>query len=339
MVKLLNKQKVQGEKKPKLIVQSVDEKNNDLLSFYGENDKKEEVKFDNNNDVSKIKKAKITFPQTIPTSLKSDGLCGLLITFNPIDGDDKKIKTVVVKFVKNDNEFKYLNKKSYDDFNKDIDGMTNDYFVMLEGIGDTSFDKYITEQLNKDESTDKPIEAPTGSSSEGDKNKDASTDKPTEAPTGSSSESDKDVDGAMDFAKIATKKTNGKWEFNTEDFYKEGKSLDVLKKYLKKNLSLVLDEEKSKEKKTLCFDTSSLLDKKEYHYLLCIKKSNNGKYNSKDISIHYGESGIAKEGKYDTYDIKIEEKDIKEGKFVAKFVIKQLDLEFISKDIELTFKK
>ena len=314
---LLNKQKVQGEKKSKLIVQSVDKKNNDL-SFYGENDKKEEVKINNNDDVSKIKKAKITFPQTISTSLKSDGLCGLLITFNPIDGDDKKVKTVVVKFVKNDNEFKYLNKKSYDDFNKDIDEMTKDYFIILQDIGGTSFDKYITEQLNKDKSTNEPT-----------------------APTGSSSESDKDVDGAMDIAKIATKKTNGKWEFNTKDFYEEGskKSLDVLKKYLKENLSLVLDEEKSKEKKTLCFDTSSLLDKKEYHYLLCIKKSNNGKYNSKDISIQYGENGIAKEGKYGTYDIKIEEKDIKEGKFVAKFVIKQLDLDFISKNIELTFKK
>ena len=337
---LLNKQKVQGEEKSKLIVQSVDEKNNDL-SFYGENDKKEEVKINDDNDVSKIKKAKITFPQTISTSLKSDGLCGLLITFNPIDGDDKKVKTVVVKFVKNDNEFKYLNKKSYDDFNKDIDEMTNDYFIILQDIGGTPFDKYITEQLNKDESTDKPIEAPTGSSSESDKDVNESTDKPT-APTGSSSESDKDVDGGMDLAKIATKKTDGKWEFNTkDDFYEKGskKSLDVLKKYLKKNLSLVLDEEKSKEKKTLCFDTSSLLDKKEYHYLLCIKKSNNGKYNSKDISIHYGENGIAKEGEYDTYNIKIEEKDIKEGKFVAKFVIKQLDLDFISKNIELTFKK
>lgn len=320
---LLDKQKVQGEEKPKLIVQSVDEKNNDL-SFYGENDKKEEVKIDNDNDVSKIKKAKITFPQTISTSLKSNGLCGLLITFNPIDGDDKKVKTIVIKFVKNDNEFKYLNKKSYDDFNKDIDEMTNDYFIMLEDIGGKSFDKYITEQLNKDESTD-------------DKPK---KDEP-KAPTRSSFESDKDVDGEMDFAKIATETTDGKWKFNAEDFFKEGseKSLDVLKKYLKENLSLVLDEEKSKEKKTLCFDTSSLLDKKEYQYLLCIKKSNNDKYNSKDISVHYGENGIAKDGEYGTYDIKIGEKDIKEGKFVAKFVIKQLDLEFISKNIELTFKK
>ena len=327
---LLDKQKVQGEEKPKLIVQSVDEKNNDL-SFYGENDKKEEVKIDNDNDVSKIKKAKITFPQTISTSLKSNGLCGLLITFNPIDGDDKKVKTVVIKFVKNDNEFKYLNKKSYDDFNKDIDEMTNDYFIMLEDIGGTSFDKYITGQLNIDEST-------KDESTKDESTKDKST-------PGSSFLPDRDADSKIDFAKIATQITtpqkNKEWKFNSGDFFEEGseKSLDVLKKYLKENLSLVLDEEKSKEKKTLCFDTSSLLDKKEYQYLLCIKKSNNDKYNSKDISVHYGENGIAKDGEYGTYDIKIGEKDIKEGKFVAKFVIKQLDLEFISKNIELTFKK
>lgn len=338
---LLDKQKVQGEEKPKLIVQSVDEKNNDL-SFYGENDKKEEVKIVDDKDVSKIKKAKITFPQTISTSLKSDGPCGLLITFNSIDGD-KKVKTVVVKFVKNDDEFKYFNKKTYDDFSKDIDEMTNDYYVMLKNIGDKSFDEYITDQLNKDESTnDKPENDKPMTEKQMGKIKSLvpENDKP-EAPTGSSFGSDEDVDGEMNFTKIATK-VDGKWKFNSFDFFNKNgseKSLDDLKKYLKENLSLVLDEEKSKDKQTLCFDTSSLLDKKEYHYFLCIKKSNNDKYSSKDISVHYGENGIAKDGEYGTYDIMIEEKDIKEGKFVAKFVIKQLDLEFISKNIELTFKK
>ena len=315
----LKKQKGQDDDKPKLIVQSVDEKNNDL-SFYGKDDKNNDIKIDNDAGVSNIKKAKITFPQAISTSLKdNNGLCGLLITFNSIDGDEN-VKTVVVKFVKKNDEFKYFNPKSYDDFSKDIDEMTNDYFIMLEDIDGTPFDKYITEQLNKDKSTN---------------------DKP-KAPTGSSSSNDEDVDSEIDFAKIATKKTDEKWEFNAKVFFEEGdnkKSLDVLKKYLKENLSLVLDEEKSKEKKSLCFDTSSLLDKKEYHYFLCIKKSNNDKYSSKDISVYYGENGIAKDGEYGTYDIKIEEKDIKEGKFVAKFVIKQLDLEFISKNIELTFKK
>ncbi|MBQ7749479.1 hypothetical protein IJR75_02750 [bacterium] len=146
--KSLSKQKVQNDEKPKLVVESLDEKN---LSFLGkDNDKDIEI----GEDVSKIKKAKITFPVDISASLKEDGLCGLLITFNPIDGDEK-VKTIVVKFVQNDDEFKYLNPKSYDDFNKDIediDEMVKDYYVVVDSIGSKKLDQYITDKMNEEKS-------------------------------------------------------------------------------------------------------------------------------------------------------------------------------------------
>ncbi|MBQ7749480.1 hypothetical protein IJR75_02755 [bacterium] len=82
--------------------------------------------------------------------------------------------------------------------------------------------------------------------------------------------------------------------------------------------------------------------------MLCFKKKKNGDTNfksfkSEDISIHYGEKE-AKDGKFNTYDIHIEETekaDIKDGKFVVKYVVKQLNLDFISKkfDLLIAFKK
>lgn len=305
--KSLSKQKVQNDEKPKLVVESLDEKN---LSFLGkDNDKDIEI----GEDVSKIKKAKITFPVDISASLKEDGLCGLLITFNPIDGDEK-VKTIVVKFVQNDDEFKYLNPKSYDDFNKDIediDEMVKDYYVVVDSIGSKKLDQYITDKMNEEKSD-------------------------------------------VDLSKIATKTSdqsnNEKWNFNSGDFFgtNSKKLLSDLKNYLEKILFIVLDEEKSKDNATLCFDASSLLNNKDYHYVLCFKKKKNGDTNfksfkSEDISIHYGEKE-AKDGKFNTYDIHIEETekaDIKDGKFVVKYVVKQLNLDFISKkfDLLIAFKK
>ena len=69
------------------------------------------------------------------SSLKNEGLCGLLVTFKSIEGDEKT-KSIGIKFVNNNDEFKYFDSKLYEDFNKDIKDVANDYFITITEIGE-----------------------------------------------------------------------------------------------------------------------------------------------------------------------------------------------------------
>lgn len=122
-----------GEKVTKLVVQSLDEKKGDLLTFHGKEDNGD---IEKDEDISKIKKATIDFSSsTFVSSLKNEGLCGLLVTFKSIEGDEKT-KSIGIKFVNNNDEFKYFDSKLYEDFNKDIKDVADDYFITITEIGE-----------------------------------------------------------------------------------------------------------------------------------------------------------------------------------------------------------
>ena len=293
-----------GEKVTKLVVQSLDEKKGDLLTFHGKEDNGD-IKKDE--DISKIKKATIDFSSsTFVSSLKNEGLCGLLVTFKSIEGDEKT-KSIAIKFVNNNDEFKYFDSKLYEDFNKDIKDVADDYFITITEIGEKKFDEFITNKLNIS-------------------NESASSSKTT--------------------FKIETiaKKVDDKWQFTTSDFFgKNPLKLSALENYLKNTFSLNLDVKKSKKQETLCFSGSSLIEKigdEKCKYLLCSGKDSGNKYNENMVVSYHDKDGkveIANKGDYNTYDIPFSYD--KSDEFVAKITIKQLDLDFVSIDIKAKFIK
>ena len=304
-----NKENVEqdsGEKVTKLVVQSFDEKKGDLLTFHGKEDNGDVEK---DEDISKIKKATIDFSSsTFVSSLKNEGLCGLLVTFKSIEGDEKT-KSIAIKFVNNNDEFKYFDSKLYEDFNKDIkDVVANDYFITITEIGEKKFDEFITDELNVS-------------------NESAPSSKTT--------------------FKIETiaKKVSDKWQFTTSDFFGKNPPLDLsaLENYLKDTFSLNLDVEKSKKQETLCFSSSSLIEKignEKCKYLLCFGKNSGNKYNENMVVSYHDkddEVKTATKGIYDTYDVPFS--CDKSDEFVVKITIKQLDLDFISTDIKVKFIK
>ena len=166
-----------------------------LLAFYGKgsNDKKDE-KIIVDKDVAKIKKATIDFSSSEFTSLKDDGLCGLLVTLKSFD-ENSNSKTIVIKFVKNNEEFQYFDLKSYENFDKEIKEVANDYFINITTIDNKNFNDFISEKLNNDK---KPIEIKKGEIA---------------------IKNEKDVD---------------KWVFNVNSFFEENGNLKLstLEKYL-----------------------------------------------------------------------------------------------------------
>lgn len=303
-----NKENVEqdsGEKVTKLVVQSFDEKKGDLLTFHG---KEDNGNVEKDGDISKIKKATIDFSSsTFVSSLKNEGLCGLLVTFKSIEGDEKT-KSIAIKFVNNNDEFKYFDSKLYEDFNKDIKDVADDYFITITEIGEKKFDEFITDELNV------------------------------------SNESTPSSKTTFKIETIA-EKVEDKWQFTTSDFFEKNPplGLSALENYLKDTFSLNLDVEKSKKQKTLCFSSSSLIEKigkEKCKYLLCFGKDSGNKYNENIVVSYHDKDGkveIANKGDYNTYDIPFS--CDKSDEFVAKITIKQLDFDFVSTDIKVKFIK
>ena len=293
-----------GKKVTKLVVQSLDEKKGDLLTFHGKEDNGD-IKKDE--DISKIKKATINFSSSaFMSSLKNEGLCGLLVTFKSIEGDEKT-KSIAIKFVNNNDEFKYFDSKLYEDFNKDIKDVADDYFITITEIGEKKFDEFITDELNV------------------------------------SNESAPSYKTTFKIETIA-KNVDNKWQFTTSDFFEKNPlDLNALENYLKNTFSLNLDVEKSKNQKTLCFSSSSLIEKigdKKCKYLLCFGKNSGNKYNENMVVSYHDkddEVKTATKGIYDTYDVSFS--CDKSDEFVVKITIKQLDLDFVSTDIKVKFIK
>lgn len=284
----------------KLLLQKPDEK---LLAFYGKesNDKKdEEITVDT--DVAKIKKATIDFSSSECTSLKDDGLCGLLVTLKSFD-ENSNSKTIVIKFVKNNEEFQYFDLKSYENFDNEIKEVANDYFINITTIDNKNFNDFISEKLNNDEKT---IEIEKGEIAI--KNKD-------------------DAD---------------KWVFNVDSFFEENSNLKLstLEKYLANKFSLTLDIDKTKKYKTLSFVNSlpQKIDDKDYKCLLCIGKNiDANKYNDIVVKNNNNNKEVIEKSAAGTYDIEFSNSN-EEKNVVGKITIKKLDIDFISKDIEIEFK-
>ena len=140
-----------GEEETRLVVQNDEKGKENLLTFYGKelkDGKDVDVKIDKNDKVKDIKKATIDFSnKTFVDSLKNNGLCGLIIKLNPIEGDDeKKAKTIVVKFVKND-EFKFFNQEIYNSCENDMNTIVNDYYFVIKQVGDKEFNDFVSEDL------------------------------------------------------------------------------------------------------------------------------------------------------------------------------------------------
>ena len=282
----------------KLLLQKPDEK---LLAFYGKesNDKKDE-EITENTDVAKIKKATIDFSSSEFTSLKDDGLCGLLVTLKSFD-ENSNSKTVVIKFVKNIEEFQYFDLESYENFDNEIKEVANDYFINITKIDNKNFDDFISEKLNNEEKTFE-IEK-------------------------------KEI-------AIKNKENADKWVFNVDSFFKENSNLKLstLEKYLADKFSLTLDIDKTKKYKTLSFVNSlpQKIDDKDYKCLLCIGKNiDANKYN--DIVVENNNKEVIKKSTAGTYDIEFSNSN-EEKNAVGKITIKKLDIDFISKDIEIEFK-
>ena len=307
--KLLEKNVVDVDGKPSSKLSLVDDPTNDVkLSFWTkENDNDKEIISDN--DVTKIKKVKISLPSSCFPLANPKCMYGILVSFKSIGSDE--IKTVVVKFV-NDSEFKYFNdKKFYEEFEKDVNMLTNDSsFVEILKVGDKKFNDYMSNVLSESK-------------------KDATT----------------SMDGEDDIRcdEIATK--NGeKWEFKSEVFFGKDdasnkKDINKLAKYLEKHLSLTLDVEKSKNKDSLCFDPSSLLQKigdDHCKYRLCV--DNDGKYKN-NIFLSIGNKSTIDQGEEKTLNLEFDATNIINEKNVAKLTIKQLNKDFFTKDIEVKFKK
>ena len=272
-----------------------------LLAFYGKgsNDKKDE-KIIVDKDVAKIKKATIDFSSSEFTSLKDDGLCGLLVTLKSFD-ENSNSKTIVIKFVKNNEEFQYFDLKSYENFDKEIKEVANDYFINITTIDNKNFNDFISEKLNNDK---KPIEIKKGEIA---------------------IKNEKDVD---------------KWVFNVNSFFEENGNLKLstLEKYLANEFSLTLDIDKTKKYKTLSFVNSlpQKIDDKDYKCLVCIGKNiDANKYN--DIVVENNNKEVTKKSTTGTYDIEFSNSN-EEKNAVGKITIKKLDIDFISKDIEIEFK-
>lgn len=104
-----------------------------------------------------------------------------------------------------------------------------------------------------------------------------------------------------------------------------------------------MDVEKSKKQETLCFSSSSLIEKigdEKCKYLLCFGKDSGNKYNENMVVSYHDkddEVKTATKGTYDTYDVPFSYD--KSDEFVAKITIKQLDLDFVSTDIKVKFIK
>lgn len=283
----------------KLLLQKPNEKK--LLAFYGKesNDKKdEEITVDT--DVAKIKKATIDFSSSEFTSLKDDGLCGLLVTLKSFD-ENSNSKTIVIKFVKNNEEFQYFDLKSYENFDKEIEEVANDYFINITTIDNKNFNDFISEKLNNDK---KPIEIEKGEIA------------------------------------IKNEEDPDKWVFNVNSFFEENSNLKLstLEKYLANKFSLTLDIDKTKKYKTLSFVNSlpQKIDDKDYKCLLCIGKNiDANKYN--DIVVENNNKEVTKKSTAGTYDIEFSNSN-EEKNAMGKITIKKLDIDFISKDIEIEFK-
>ena len=89
----------------KLLVSEENDQN-----FFWEIENNVETAVINNEDVKKIKKIKLHFPNNIPTDLNSSGFGGFLLTFKTLEG--KKPITIVIKFV-NGKEYKFFNAKDF----------------------------------------------------------------------------------------------------------------------------------------------------------------------------------------------------------------------------------
>lgn len=328
-----------------LFIQPINENDKSpTLAFLGkENDNDKEIKDDK--DLSNIEKAKIELSKIdCDSSTKDECLGGLLITFKPIEGD--KVKTIAVKFVKNDS-FKYFgDKKFYENLEKDVQNMVDDHYVKLLKIGDKTLDEYITDSLkdnNFEDIAEKDGDVWKFSSDlffdGNDKKKnpdsnDAVNDNANAMSAGVMSVRNNNDD---DDEKSDLESTNQPQNANEpKDNNDKKKNLDILAVYLKTRLSLTLDKAKSIKHQSLCFDSSSLpkkIDNNDCEYLISFGENNN---KHEEMFLSYGKEEI----KEWPSEIKLLSNDpiIDNGKFVIKLIVKHLSFDLLSKDIEIKFK-
>ena len=276
-----------------------DENNSDnrfFLAFYGKDSDGRDIEITKDEDVSKIKKVKINF-SWINSLAFFDYPYGLLVKFKPFVSNEKATKSIVIKFI-SDDEYKFFDPKLYENFDKDISDMKNDYFFTLGKIGEKNAIEYFT-TLNTMYMLGGGID---------------------------SSSSDE-----ITYLHMINKIFKDKTVFASDELFR-------LKKYLKQSFNLTLDVEKSIIYKTLCLipSFSQIIDNKQCTYLLCFGKHSREKYKD-EINVLYRENDEYKQAKINngTYNIPIE---IKEGKIVVKILISQLGINFMNKDIEIDLK-